>query len=101
MKKNKELPYIEIVGTGNGYSEQIDSLIQFEPILIMLGYSVSSEEWNNHRCSLDTSSDYNCVQTILACNNMAEYHNRTAGFVKTFSVKNKQKIINYILNYDN
>lgn len=67
----KQLPYIAIEGVGNTPQEVLDSLIAIEPLLVMMGWDVPDEDWNNHRCdeNVYNNSIYGYVCGVL------NYHN--------------------------
>lgn len=84
----KKLPNISFHGTK-------DELIKIEPILVLIGYDVPDEKWNNH-CIVDLP-----VISWLCCapnhHKSLEYHSHSAGPIKEFKAKHVDKAIDYLI----
>jgi hypothetical protein len=43
----KKLPHIAIEGVGNTPEEKLQSLVEIETVLVLAGYELPDEKWNN------------------------------------------------------
>lgn len=93
----KPLPYISISGIGKTPEERLQSLIEFEPVLYLLGYNNSEDRWNDYAVK-----SKKVVKGVLSCHeNGGIVHVRASlDPDKEFCVKDQQAIIDYILNYE-
>lgn len=98
----KPLPYIAIEGVGKTKEEVLDSLIAIEPLLVMMGYDVPFEEWNNNYCE-NFMSSWHTSHIICKQDDGKDldlgYHNHNGCFADViFKSTEIHKLIKYMID---
>lgn len=87
------LPYIAIEGVGETPEQVLDSLIAIEPLLVMMGYNVPDENWNNKVFKRKFTL------THIICgegNKTLEYHSHWGNCTLRFKANEMDKLIKYL-----
>lgn len=87
-----------ISGTGETKKEQLQSLVEIEPILVMLGYDREDESWNNENASMEDYPGDLCPFILCSQLGSPQYHNHNGKYEVNFKANEIDKIIDYVLS---